>query len=362
MRRFWIFLAALVALSASFAAAQSAGYKPPHRPDGAPDLQGIWGDQLMITPLERPGEFKTVAISDAEAAKYEHMFEDYEAFEKKLKETRPNIPTVGDSEHQWLGGAKLHLARIGGQARSSILIDPANGQLPLKPEASARLRARRRQGARNFDDPEVRPDEERCLAAPGPLLAEGEIRIIQTPDHVAIDVETAQGPRIIRLKDRRHAPAPVTRWMGDSVGWFEDDTLVIETTGLDPHANSVRPPLSSTAKIVERFSRTGPDELLYRFTVDDPANYTHTWSGVFALKAVSGRMLTYECHEGNYALGNILAGARRVERDGGTPEPLDGGDPPPKSADAGVKSASSAPTPTAPQPAGATTKSTDAAP
>ncbi len=339
------FVAALAGASVGLVVAfgvQGATYKPPHRPDGTPDLQGIWGDQLMITPLERPREFKSAAITDAEAAKYEHTFEDFEAFEKELKKTRPNLPSVGDSEHQWLGGAKLRLARIGGQARSSILIDPANGKLPLKPEAAARLKARGRQGARNFDDPEVRPNDERCLLAPGPLISEGEIRIVQTPDHVAIDVETAQGPRIVSLKDRRHAPAPVTRWMGDSVGWFEDDTLVIETTGFDPHANSVRPPLSPTAKVVERFSRTGPDELLYRFTVNDPVNYTHPWSGVLPLKAVSGRMLSYECHEGNYALANILGGARRVERDGGTPEPLDGGDPPPATA---TKTASSAPMP-----------------
>jgi len=339
----------LAAVTALFAATGAAGadYRAPRRPDGTPDLQGIWGDQLMITPLERPKEFKSVTISDPEAAKYEGKFNDYEAFEKELLKTRPNVPTVGDAEHQWLGGAKLRMARIDGQARSSILIDPANGQLPLRPEASARLKARRLQGARNFEGPEMRPDDERCLIRASPPMADGgELRIVQAPDHVAIDLEVGQGARIIRLKDRHHGPTEIASWTGDSVGWFEGDTLVVETTGFEPHANLGRPPLSHQAKVVERFSRTGPDQLLYRFTVEDPANYTHAWSGVLTLTSVAGRMLSYECHEGNYALANILAGARRVERDGGVPEPLDGGDPP------ATKTASSAPAPSgSPRPA-----------
>jgi hypothetical protein len=126
--------------------------------------------------------------------------------------------------------------------------------------------------------------------------------------------------------------------MGDSVGWWEGETLAVETVNFNPgHAlwsYTSRTPISPQAKVTERFSRIAAGVILYRFTVEDPVNYARPWSGVLPLNAYAGRLFEAACHEGNYALGNILAGARRVERDGGVPEPLDGGDPPPKPAGA----------------------------
>jgi hypothetical protein len=324
----------LAACVAAATLASAAGYRPPRTADGAPDLQGVW-DTSTLTFLERPPDFKTLVVPDAAAEAYERHWNDPDQLAADFRKARPNAPDVDGVHTEWMAYQKL--ARIGGQARSSLLIDPPDGKLPLRPEARQRLKALRLQELRNFDSYEARPLAERCILASGPPLVAGDtFTIVQTRDHVIIAPEGNTDPRIVRLTDRRHGPAPLQPWMGDSVGWWEGDTLVVETTQFNPgHARwsyTSRTPLSPQAKVTERFSRTSPREILYRFTVEDPANYARPWSGVMPFRAFGGRLFEYACHEGNYALGNILAGARRVEANGGTPEPLDGGDPPAKAA------------------------------
>jgi hypothetical protein len=144
------------------------------------------------------------------------------------------------------------------------------------------------------------------------------VGIVQTRDHVVLVGESNHDARIVRLGDRRHPPAAVTAWMGDSVGWWEGETLVVETTNLSPRDRwrwneGDWIPLTPGARFVERFARTGPNSLLYSFEVDDPGAYARTWRGEIPFHPQAGAMLEYACHEGNYSLANILAGARREE-------------------------------------------------
>ncbi len=327
MRRIGVLLAAagLVVVSG----AQASDYRPPRTVDGVADLQGAWGDPLDITPFERPKAYKTPTLTDAQAIEEERKLNNFAADEQEYYDTHPTAPNVGDPDIQWMGDAKFHIGRIGGQARSSILIDPADGQLPMRPETRARLKAKAAQGDRNFDSVEMRPLQERCLSMSGPPLSNTDMRIVQTHDHVVLDIAHAHGPRIVRMTDRDHSPAAMAQSMGDSVGWWDGDTLVVETTHFGATMDWQGRPLSRDAVVTERLSRISAKELLIRFTVNDPVNYTHPWSGQLVLMAQTRRLPSYECHEGNYALANILAGARRVEADGGTPEPLDGDAAPP---------------------------------
>lgn len=349
-RRFGLALAAASLASAPFA--HAAGYRPPRTPSGAPDLQGLW-DSSSLTSLARPPEFKSAVVPDAEAAAYERHHNDRAQIAADFKKAYPRAPDVGDIATEYDSGQFERLARIGGQARASILIDPPDGKVPLLPAARERLKVRRLQELRNFDSAEMRPLADRCLYSPGPPMIGGDLlRIVQTPDHVAILTDSGMSARIIRLADRRHGPAEIKPWMGDSVGWWDGDTLVVETTNFNPNTAywviSSRTPLSPGAKVTERFSRTSATEIIYRFTVDDPSNYARPWSGVMPFKTDHGQLFSYECHEGNYSLANTLAGARKVERDGGVPEPIDGGDEPPKPVASSAPAPQAAPPPASP--------------
>jgi hypothetical protein len=145
---------------------------------------------------------------------------------------------------------------------------------------------------------------------------------------VTIVVEMNHDARIIRLSDKKHPGADIRPWMGDSFGWWEGDTLVVETANFNPgealrpyFGNSVY--LSPNAKVTERFTRVSPTQILYQFAVDDPATYSQVWKAEMPLNATDGPVYEYACHEGNYALPGILAGARKDEREGRTPEAVD---------------------------------------
>ena len=326
MRRLRTGLAAAFALLASGALA--AGYKPPRTASGVPDLQGTWTNVSMTT-LQRPNDFKTLVISETQAAAYEKVKTD--RHEEEIAPLAPEAPAppvvdeVGLEAAQWYL-PPVGLARIDGQVRTSWLVDPADGRLPYTEAARADAKAAQHADEHVFDNPESRPFDERCLLGLGgtagpPSLntaSNSHLQIVQTRDHVVIVAEMNHDARIVRLGDRRHAPATVKPWMGDSVGWWEGDTLVVETTNFNRGErwrwNSGYVLIAQDAKVVERFTRTGPTEILYRFRVEDRANYTQAWRGEMPLKAAAGPIYEYACHEGNYALGNILAGARAAER------------------------------------------------
>ena len=151
----------------------------------------------------------------------------------------------------------------------------------------------------------------------------GNYQILQTPDYVAILVEMNHDVRIIRMRDRAHIPGSVQPWLGDSVGWWEGETLVVETTNLNPkgHVYSLGGGFrySAQTRVLERFTRTAKDQILYEFSVDDPEVFSKVWRAEMPMRAAKGPIYEYACHEGNYALSNILSGARVGDASGGKP-------------------------------------------
>jgi hypothetical protein len=310
------------------ASASAGGYKPPRTRFGAPDLQGLWTNESQ-TSLERRKDFATLVVSPEAAAAFEKKKSDEHA--KGVAPGDPKAPAlaagkVEDEPPQWYR-APVGLARIGGQIRSSWIVDPADGKLPYTDAARAEAKAQQQADDNVFDNPDVRPFDERCLLGTGGIAgppisntgSNSHLQIVQTRDAVVIVAEMVHDARIVRLGDRRHVPGAIKPWMGDSVGWWEGDTLVVETTNFNPGerwhwAEGSYLLIAETARITERFTRTGRDEILYRFEVVDPTSYTQTWRGEMPLRASPGPMYEYACHEGNYALTNILAGARAKER------------------------------------------------
>jgi hypothetical protein len=307
-----------------------ADYKAPRNEFGQPDLQGVWTN-ATITPLERYPEFgDRLIITPAEAKAFEKMFLDVSAADDAP--TDPKIRTEDLPEDCGFGfsGADCgyndfwidpgrHMFLINGQHRSSIIVEPANGRVPpLTPEGEARVKAQYA-SYRNWDGPEVRPVGERCLlsfdssAGPPmlPLLYNNMYQIVQTPDAVMIHVEMVHDTRIVKL-DGKRLPSGMKQWMGESVGRWEGETLVIETTKI--RKEQLFRGASENMKVTERLTRIAPTQILYRFTIEDPTTFTQPWSGELVFSATKEHMHEYACHEGNYALPGILSGARADEK------------------------------------------------
>lgn len=291
----------------------------------ATDLTGLW-TSTSLTELERPKGFTSLTVSDTEAAAYERRRPD----EFRHPVDDDEVGARSSESEFWDPGAKL--ARIEGRARTSWIVEPADGHLPWRPEGQA---ARGRDIALHtgFANPENRTASERCLVAgwagAGPPMMNApyanEYQIVQTRDVVAIVLESIHDVRMIRIVARPsgrvapasvHLPAHLRPWMGDSVGWWEGRTLVVETTNFNP-GDALKLPtslfVSKDARVVERFTRLGAGTLRYDFTVDDPAIYTQPWRAEMVFQASKGPLLEYACHEGNYSMPGILAGARHEE-------------------------------------------------
>src|SRR5215831_2850502 len=282
-----------------------------------PDLQGIWTN-ATVTPLERPQQFAGKEfLTKAEAAEWEKQSV-YDA--------------NGDRRD---GGAEADVGRaynefwrdrgnVVSTMRSSMIFDPADGKVPpLLPEAQKRnadLAAARRKLGGPFDGPENRSLQERCLLTPqaGPPMLpanyNSNYQIVQTPDHVAILVEMIHDTRIIPLDGSPHPPRNVRFLMGDSRGHWEGKTLVVETTNFTDKT-SFRG-ASENLRVVERFTRTDENTLLYQFTIDDPTTWAKPWSGEIPMKKVTAPLYEYACHEGNYGMAGVLSGARSEEKRG----------------------------------------------
>ncbi|MCZ6617605.1 MAG: hypothetical protein O7E57_05690 [Gammaproteobacteria bacterium] len=185
-----------------------------------------------------------------------------------------------------------------------------------------------KEGPGPYDNMEQRPNAERCLlgfTGAAPTLPSGYNnfkRVVQTEDHVMILIEMVHDARIVRMNSE-HIPAAEKKWLGDSIGWWEDDTLVVDTTNFHPVAGGRRG-RSPEYHVVERLTMQDDGNILYRFTVEDPSTWTAPWTGEYIWKADAGRLYEYACHEGNYSFGNIMRGARMLERDmEGSPGALD---------------------------------------
>jgi hypothetical protein len=212
---------------------------------------------------------------------------------------------------------------IRGEYRSSIITDPADGKIPGNEHFKQLAKATGAAVLTAFDGPEARPGSERCLAAisaapPVTVIPASDLRqIIQTPQSIVIASEELHEARVVRMNSR-HAPAAVVSWLGDSIGWWEGETLVIETRYFAPTSAERGGPASlffvgPQTTVTERISRVSPDELSYVFTVEDPTYYTQPWKGETRFGRSNERILEYACHEGNYSLTYALMGGRATD-------------------------------------------------
>ncbi len=323
------------ALSAQTPAPKTATKKPwtaPIASDGHADLQGVWTN-ATITRMARPAEFNgKLNLTDAEAKAYE-------AKDADAAEEKPGKDGVV------LGGAVFsganagynvlfidrgnELARVDGMKRSSLIVDPADGHVPPPPadrQAGGRGRgARGGGGGGQYDSVKNRPVSERCLVGFGttsgppmlPVLYNNNYQIVQTKDTVMILVEMVHDVRVIRIgegHDPPHDPAEMKKWLGDSVGHWEGDTLVVDTTNF---TNKTRfQGTGENLHVIERFRRVDPNTILYRVTIDDPSVFSKQWTMEYPFVATEGPVYEYACHEGNYAMTDILGGARKTEAAG----------------------------------------------
>jgi hypothetical protein len=260
-----------------------------------------------LTFLERSSVFATVVVSD-EAARA------YEAAHNGTPFAGADPVGQAGSEHWEL---EVEMGRVRGEARAAWIISPADGKLPLTPQIQAIMDA-----PFGFANPEERPGPERCLTdRAGPPILNGSynnnFRIVQTPDHIVIQHEQLGETRIVHLSPT--APIAPPSWSGHSAGRWENDTLVVETTAFNAQQAERRHAawryyLSPSARVTERFTRTGRDSIAYEFSVDDPAVYTQVWRGEMPVRRMTLPIYEYGCHEGNYSLRYILAGGRRTEQ------------------------------------------------
>jgi hypothetical protein len=312
----------------------------PRMPDGHPDLQGMY-DLATLTPVERAAGTPLV-MTDEQAARLEKDVAARKSTQDAPLQADRNAPPVGGDGSAgpagnvggynsfWIDSGSRYSV-IDGQRRASIVIDPPEGRVPAL-TASARGRFARNvrptsdQSAREddpglepagaYDDPERRPLGERCLmgfgSTSGPPILPNYFynnlhQIVQTPDSVLILTEMVHDARVVRMNSE-HAPKSIRKWMGDSIGHWEGDTLVVDTTNFTDKTRYRGS--TQDLHIVERFTRVDPKTLLYRFTVEDPGTWEKPWTGEYPWPATDELMYEYACHEGNYALGNILRGAR----------------------------------------------------
>jgi len=328
MRRRLLALTGVVAFASAPALQGQAG--PPRTRDGRPDLEGVWS-YATLTPLERPDEFAGKAfLTNAEAA----------AFERRTLEVQDRDRRDGDGPTGRGSDGRTDLdraynqvwweygAKVVGTRRTSLIVDPPDGRIPtLTPDGLRRAEDKRglwtangeyEGGARglSFDSYADRPLQERCLGwtVAGPPMVPGaynnNVQLFQTPDSVAIVNEMVHENRIVPLDGRPRVGQPIRLWMGSSRGHWEGDTLVVDTTNFKP---TVFRSASAKLHLVERFKRVDAETLLYEFTVDDPATWTRPWTVQFPMTRSRVPIYEYACHEGNYSLPNILAGARAEE-------------------------------------------------
>ncbi len=310
-----------VLLLAAFAGAQTPpqkpGWTPTRTPDGQPDLQGVWTN-ATITPLERPAALKDKAfLTEEEAA----------AMEARVAQARAASDKFGPLESGsynrfWYDdGTKVLSTR-----QTSLVVDPPDGRVPVRPSAEAR---RDDYAKRSGDSYEFMSIWDRCITrgVPGGMFPAGynnAYEIIQTAGFVTIVYEMIHEARIIPLDNRPHPHPRVQSWVGDSVGRWDGDTLVIDTTNYNNKgwiATSAAGgrikgiPHTDKLHVVERLRRISRDEILYSATIEDLDIYTRPWTVSFPLTLdPEYRIYEYACHEGNYSIENILRGARAQEK------------------------------------------------
>ncbi len=324
-------------------------------PDGHPDLQGTY-DLATMTPFERlPGDPPVLTKEQAAKIQAAEMAR-RNADHGKLDPNRAPLPVGGDHsqgtsyfdrlekagggavggyDRLWLNQGQAYMM-VDGQIRTSIVVDPPNGHIPpFNAAAKARgagvfggrptsdqaesqdVKAVSRRG--EYDDPELRPLSERCLLGFGSTSGPPALpdyfyndlhQIVQTKDSIMILTEMVHDARVVRM-NAEHLPKNIRRWLGDSVGHWEGDTLVVDTTNFTDKTRFRGS--TENLHVVERFTRLDAKTLLYRFTVDDPQTWDKSWTGEETWPLTDQHIYEYACQEGNYALGDVLRGARHQE-------------------------------------------------
>ena len=324
-----------VLLAAGPVGAQTPGseaerWTAPRTPAGRPDLQGIWTTQTF-TPLQRPDRFAGKEfLTEEEAAQltevltapgvdplrggaFAQVLAEEDA-EKRRETTVQTDPTHYDNA-MW-----LRTTRPKGLSsrRTSLIVDPPDGRIPPRTQ-EGRQRAAARRDLRGYDSYANRPLQERCLVwgHEGPPMVPPPYndiyQIFQTPGYVVLFPELANNPaRIISTNGQAHLPERVRQWSGDSIGRWDGDTLVVDTTNFTDRIAFQGS--GDTLHVVERFTRVDADTILYEFTVDDPATWERSWSVEIPMVKTDGRLYEYTCHEGNYGMRNTLRGARAADR------------------------------------------------
>ena len=356
MRNVAVFLglpvvAALLLSTGLPAAAQTAAqpakkYSPPRMPDGHPDLQGTY-DLATITPMERV-RGASLVLSKEQALKLEtQRAAQRERADAPIDANRAAPPKGGDGSKGaagnvggynsgWLDPGSTFTV-VNGEKRSSIIVDPADGRVPpLTSDAMKRmavLGARPTSDAQEsndpgldptpgaYDDPERRPLGERCLLGFGSTSGPPALpdyfynnlhEIVQTPNSIMILTEMVHDARIVRM-NQPHLPKSFRQWLGDSVGHWEGDTLVVDTTNFTDKTRFRGS--TENLHVIERFTRVDRNNLLYQFTIEDPDTWTKPWTGEYTWPATNAHIYEYACHEANYALTDILKGARLREKE-----------------------------------------------
>jgi hypothetical protein len=303
-------------------------YVAPRTEFGHPDLRGVW-NYSSNTPLERPAQFKDREfITAEEAAALHKQISDRSAEIERGSGGTPIDPTGGYNQF-WMD----FLAQ-GTNLRTSLVVDPPDGRLPpvqpgvkvenggLGPDTNGVRPVRFRVGGIRKDGPEDRGLSERCLMGYSsgppfvPSLYNNIVQIFQTKTHAVILTEMIHDARIVPLDNRPALDPAITQWSGDSRGRWEGETLVVETRNFTDKTTSFRGAgTGKDMRLIERFTRVGPDRVEYRFTIDDATTFTKPFTALIPMVRSDGDLYEYACHEGNYGLTNILMGARQEERE-----------------------------------------------
>ena len=311
------------------AAPATKTFTPPRTPWGDPDLQGVWNDATS-TPLQRPtGVASKDILTDEEAADFQQDLE--HQLSRDRRDGGPDVDVNRAYNEHWMDARRL---KITADRRTSLIIDPEDGRIPpavpLSPErekarvaraaANARFNAGLPENYRDFSLPVrciIRTDSPPYL----PTIYNNDFHIFQSPGYVAINPEMIHSARIIPLDKRPHLGKNLRQWLGDTRGYFEGNTLVVETTNFRTDDGVVFQNANpETYKIVERFTRIGPDVMNYEFTVSDPTTWTKPWSARIPWIKIDPQeqMYEYACHEDNYDIVHFLSGARSREKKGET--------------------------------------------
>ena len=339
--RFITVLRALVFLtvvSSTVVAQEAAEWSLPRTADGHPDIQGVW-DFRTLTPLQRPDDREGQAtLTEEEAAQIEQRSAQSAIDADQPSEIRteplPVGGNVGGYNNFWFDRG----AGVVDDYRTALITDPSDGRVPalqapfemiqlsLGEDIPGTRPVRVRAAGIGADSYEDRGLAERCLLgfnSGPPIVPAGynqNLQIFQTPDHVVILHEMVHDARIVPLDGRLYLPEGVRQWMGNSIGYWEGNTLVVESKNFTDKTSSFSPSVTmaagsgTTLHLTERFTRVTDDTLLYEFTVNDQETFTRPFSAAIPMKR-GDALFEYACHEGNYGLLNILSGARQEERE-----------------------------------------------